>query len=126
MIEPLYVPIYKCSVVFLIESTEQEWQQFYEANIDIADEEDNVNVLKQLKDANALGWCIQSGDDCFCYIKDKSQVGVIVHEIFHATNFILLTKGCAIDIDAEPWAYLLEYLINEFYKILDRIAIEEE
>lgn len=48
------------------------------------------------------------------YIND---IGVIVHEAFHATEYILSYAGMKLSNDSsEAYAYLLEYLINKIIK----------
>ena len=121
MIEWIDIEIYRCSVVFLIETTPEEWDKFYNEHKNEITERDNVNVKDAFKEEKTIGYCQPTeGNDYICYISDKDNKGLVAHEIFHVAQMLLWDKGYRPDDTAEPVAYLIEYLINGFYKLLEK------
>ena len=54
---------------------------------------------------------------------DKKHIpnGLISHELFHITTFILNKVGCKFSFKSdEAYAYLLHYLIDEVYSVFNR------
>jgi hypothetical protein len=43
----------------------------------------------------------------------------VVHEIYHAINKMLMSAGVHHDVDDEPFAYTLGYVVNEYYNRVD-------
>lgn len=112
----LDIDIYRCSVVFLCETTKDEWQKYYKAHKAQLTEADNQAVLGEY-DSDALGFCIETdGNDYICAIRDRNRVGVAAHELFHTADMILTGRGYKFDGIDEPVAYLIEYLADNFYK----------
>ena len=119
MIKIVDVPIYKCSVVFLIEATREEWLQFFNEQKPKVTDADNTHVLEDY-DEETIGFTLQTEqNDYICYVNNKDRLGLVAHEIFHAANMILVDRNFKIDYAGEAWAYLIEFLINEFYLAID-------
>lgn len=119
MIQWIDIEIYRCSVVFLIETTPEEWDKFFNKHKNEITERDNINVIDVFGEKATTGYCQPTeGGDYICCISDKENKGLVAHEIFHAAHMILWNKGYRPDDAAEPTAYLIEYLTNEFYKII--------
>lgn len=114
------VEIYRCSVVFLIETTQEEWSKWYRAHKAQITESDNQIVLGEYN-AEAPGFCFGTeGHDYICMIGNKEQVGLVAHEIFHAADSILFDHGYKLNGADEPMAYLIEYLTYKFYELIDK------
>lgn len=92
-VKKIKLPIYPFDIVFTILSKEGEksFTDFTEAKV--------------IKDDLTI----------FFYFRDeKVNIPTIAHEVFHATEFIMLTVGQqAGQMPNEAWAYLLEYLMRE-------------
>lgn len=66
-----------------------------------------------------LGRTIRDNFEVYIYLrKGEITLPIVVHEIFHATEFIMNAIGQKIDKENpnEAWAYLLEHLTREFLK----------
>ena len=57
-------------------------------------------------------------NNIFIYLKEKAPMDVVAHEIFHATEFIMLTINQKMEQAGgnEAWAYLMEYITREYLK----------
>ena len=61
----------------------------------------------------------RDGQDIFICIRDKAPLHTIVHELFHATEFIMEKVGQKMsDSPNESYAYLIDYLAAECFKFL--------
>ena len=119
MIEIVDVPLYKCSVVFLIETTREEWLKFFDEQKPKVTDVDNTHVLEEY-DAETIGFTLQTAqNDYICYVNNKDRLGLVAHEIFHVANMILVDRNFKIDYIGEAWAYLIEFLTNKFYLATD-------
>ena len=119
MIEIVDVPLYKCSVVFLIETTREEWLKFFDEQKPKVTDADNTHVLEEY-DEETIGFTLQTAqNDYICYVNNKDRLGLVAHEIFHAANMILVDRNFKIDYTGEAWAYLIEFLTNKFYLATD-------
>ena len=117
------IPIYRCSVVVLANATKEEWIAFCDEHKNEITDRDKLNVLDGFDEGIPGFVCNTEGNDYVCYISDKNKIGLSVHELFHAAQSILWDKGYKMDKTAEPLAYLLEYITNEFYLVVNN---EEE
>ena len=119
MIKVIDIPIYRCSVVFMIDTTKDEYMAFYEEQKNCFTPRDHHIILNEYKEA-PLGFVIGTeGNDYVMQVTDKNNKGLVAHEIFHAANMLLFDKGYTPDGASEPTAYLLEFLTNEFYKAIE-------
>ena len=69
---------------------------------------------------NSLFWNHEknSANWWLCINLEDSEIGVLAHELFHATHRILEYFGVEFTSkNHEPFAYLLEYLMNECIKL---------
>lgn len=59
----------------------------------------------------------KEGQDIFIYFKKDAKIDTIIHELFHATEFIMLGIGQKIgESPNEAWAYLIGSMANEYFK----------
>ena len=117
MIKIIDIPLYRCSVICLYETTLEEWTEFFKeqykenkvpTKIDVAVQEEFEN--------NSLGFVLSTGfNDYVLYVSDVDNAGLVAHEIFHAAHSILFERNYHTDNASEPEAYLIEYLTNRFY-----------
>lgn len=116
------VPIYKCSVIVLTATTEREFDSFYYKNVKAMtnDECDSIREsLRNVGDASAWTQYLESGD-VVVWFSNPWRDGDVVHELYHATNCILTHRGVEHTKDDEPFAYLLGYLVNEYWLLVDK------
>lgn len=119
MIEIVDIPLYKCSVVFLIESTVEEWKEFFDKQYKEGRlQSSNDSGVREELEAKTPGFVLATGlNDYICYISNANNAGLVVHELFHVTNAVLQDKGVELGLKGEAYAYLIEYLTNEFYNL---------
>lgn len=61
----------------------------------------------------------KEGQHIFIYFKEKPKLSTVVHELFHATEFIMEEIHQPLsDCPNETWAYLIEYLSEECFRFL--------
>ncbi len=122
MIEILGIPIYKTTIVLIAEATAREWEDFYYSYRDQLTDDDYKCLLKDIKDPSTCNGATITFDkgDYGVFIRHKGNVGDIAHEIFHVANKILCSRGVHHEPDGEPWAYLIGYITEEFYNMLEK------
>lgn len=118
MIENIIVPIYGRDIAFLAEVTPEEFDRFYYDNATKITDDEYHKIRKDILDEKNVGgvtWWLDSGL-ALIYLRDGKSDIVVPHEIFHVCNKILYAAGVNHDADAEPWAYLIGWLTNEYYR----------
>ena len=121
MIKILDLPIYHTTVVMMAESSPREWEEFYHLYEDKLTESDFKDMLYDIQNkytCNGFTRCLDKGDYAF-YIRYKEYYGDIAHEIFHVANKILCKCGVFHEADGEAWAYLIGYITEQFYDMLE-------
>ncbi|MBP3279019.1 MAG: hypothetical protein J6M44_08710 [Butyrivibrio sp.] len=118
MIKGIDVPIYQRSISFLVECTLEEFEEFYYLNATRITDEERKQIEEDFKDDQVRGttWILDSGL-YLVFLKDGRSDIDVPHEIFHVCNKILCAAGVNHDADAEPWAYLIGWLTNEYYRM---------
>ena len=106
--------------MFITDATKEDWSAFCEEHKNELTDRDRLNVLDGFDEGIPGFVCNTEGNDYVCYISDKNKVGLVAHELFHTAQSVLWDKGYKMDKTSEPLAYLLEYITNEFYLLLDR------
>lgn len=117
MIEVIDVPIYLRTVAFLVEITKEELHRFYYDNAAKITDEEYRQMIEDYENSDVDGttWRLESGL-MLVFLKDGRSDIDVPHEIFHVCNKILCAAGVNHDADAEPWAYLIGWLTNEYYR----------
>lgn len=117
MIEVIDVPIYLRTVAFLVEITKEELHRFYYDNAAKITDEEYRQMIEDYENSDVGGttWRLESGL-MLVFLKDGRSDIDVPHEIFHVCNKILCAAGVNHDADAEPWAYLIGWLTNEYYR----------
>lgn len=69
------------------------------------------------------GYCVQSEGATVIWLpripETAFEFGVLYHEVYHAVDFILRKKG--VEDRGEPYAYLLGYVIHQFFTLYNPI-----
>ena len=61
------------------------------------------------------------------YISEKERdISVVAHELYHAVNRLLYRVGVRRDEDDEACAYLLGWLMKEYFKQLNEFENENQ
>lgn len=118
MIDSINVDIYGRDVAFLAEVTPEEFDRFYYDNVTRITDEEYKAIRKDILDEKGVGgvtWTLDSGL-FLVYLRDGRNDIFVPHEIFHVCNKILYLAGVNHDADAEPWAYLIGWMTNEYYR----------
>jgi len=97
----------------------------YNGNLYLIDTEDVVTAVETTQDNDyditSTESCLISkrSGDFYLYIDLKNcSMGLLCHELFHATHRILEYFGVEFNKDNhEPFAYLIEYLVNECIRL---------
>lgn len=132
MIIQIHVPIYRCSVLCFCESSLKEFDEFYYKNVKgfTNDEYDRIREYIQ-NDKSSYAWTqgLKTTDIMVWFTRPRIDMDV-AHEFYHATHMILVERGILHENDKgsgdEPFAYLLGYLINEYYVMLDDMESKEK
>lgn len=106
---------------------EKHWIEIplYNGNLYVIDTKDVEQAVSDTQDAE---YEITSSESCliskrsgdfYLYIDLKDcSMGLLAHELFHATHRILEYFGVEFTSkNHEPFAYLMEYLVNECIKL---------
>lgn len=119
MIIALGIPIYRCDVAFFLETTIDELDAFYNKNRKNLDEEDYRLLRKDIEDTKKTGGAVYTfGVNYIMYVRNTKEKGHCDHELWHLTNSILSDRGVEHTSTDEPYAYLNEWLHDEFRNIL--------
>lgn len=130
MIEIIPIDIYINTVIIASGIDVKEFDKFYYDNVLRMTNEEYERIRADILNTNSCAGCTtQLGNgSVFVFIrkgKEKTDL-VVAHELYHATNDVLMRAGVNHDIDDEPYAYLLAWLTNEYYYRLDKYETENE
>ena len=123
MIEYINIDIYLNCVVIAAGIDEKEFDRLYYDNATKFTDEEYKLIRRDIVDKSSCnGLTVQlDNGNVFVFIrKGQERKDLCVsHELYHATNKILMRAGVHHDEDDEPYAYLLAWLTNEYYCRLD-------
>ena len=121
-------PVFKCSLHFVFNCGYKDLRDFCIKEFDM-DKADDMEWLAKA-DGTAMVLEDKSGMDRVIWIEkfamNHSRLGVLVHEITHATVRILEHKGIPFSSHQnqdETFAYLMDYFVSNFiylYKNIDK------
>lgn len=123
------IPIYRCDVAYMLESTIDELDEFYEKNKHNMDKDDYNTIKEDIKSTNTVAGAVYTcGVNYIVYIRNTKEKGHIDHELWHLTNSVLFDRGVEHTKCDEPYAYLNEFLHDEFRDILKQYkkALKDE
>lgn len=116
MIDAINVDIYGRSVAFLVEVTPEEFDRFYYDNVTKITDEEYKDIREDIlngKDVGGATWTLDSGL-YLVYLRDGRSDKYVSHEILHVCNCILYDAGVTYTREAEPWAYLVGWMTDEY------------
>lgn len=127
MIRQLDVPIYDTNVLFLLETTAEEFTKFLdnEKNKQKIGDETIKEIFDDIADERWGGtvWRVDNNSAYICLIKEANKVSYNTHELFHLADSILKDRGVEYTENNEALAYLIgwigeqySYLLEEFNK----------
>lgn len=116
MIDAIDVDIYGRSVAFLVEVTPEEFDRFYYDNVTRITDEEYKDIREDIlngKDVGGATWTLDSSL-YLVYLRDGRSDKYVSHEILHVCNCILYDAGVTYTREAEPWAYLVGWMTDEY------------
>lgn len=123
MIEFIPIDIYLNTIVIAAGIDEIEFDWLYENNKDKFTYYEYQTIRNDISNDKICNGstCLLDCGNIFVYIRKGRERKdlTVAHELFHAVNKLLCRAGVNHDADAEPWAYLLGWLTNEYYIRLD-------
>ena len=128
MIEIIPIDIYVNTVIIASGIDVREFDMFYYDNVVRMTNEEYERIRSDILNPDSCSGCttrLENGS-VFVFIrkgKEKEDL-VVAHELYHATNNVLMRAGVNHDIDDEPYAYLLGWLTNEYFNRLDKYETE--
>lgn len=121
MIKIIDVDILYTTIVVALEPTLDEWNAFkkkYKAYITNDDEKCFLDDFNNNKGCNGSTIQLDRGD-YMIFVRYAKEHGDIAHEVFHACNCILKSRGFELTDTGESYAYLIGFVTNKVYEILD-------
>lgn len=113
----LSIPIYRCDVAFMLESTIEDFEGFYKDNKDKMSEEEYKSIKSDMEDNDVAGAVFTCGVNYIVFIRNMKKKGHVDHELYHLTNIILVDRGVEHTRNDESFAYFNEYFHDEFRDI---------
>jgi hypothetical protein len=130
MIRQLDVPIYNTNVLFLLETTSEEWIEFCskETNKDKLSEEDIKEVSDEISSDTCGGSVVTllNNDGYVTIIKDANYPTYYLHEVYHTADSILKDRGVEHTEDDEAYAYMIGWLGQQYCDMLEEFNKEKE
>lgn len=124
MVEIINIEIYCTSVCFCIGIDEKAFDELYKDNKDKFDDELYKECYNDITDENACdGFTSTMKDGSYMvYIRKgyENNYRIVIHELFHLTNRILCDRGVYHEITAEAWAYLIGWLSEQYFNIINK------
>ena len=116
MIDYIDIDVWQNSIVFIVETTLQEFDRFYYDNTRRLTDDEYKEMREDIENPHScMGFTILVNDGgLVIYLREAYTFLSSAHEIFHAVNKMLLKRGVHIDEDAEPWAYTIG-LVTDWY-----------
>lgn len=123
-VEIINVDVYQTSVCICVGLDIKGLDDLKEDNPNKFDDE----IYKQMKDDitnvdSCDGFASTLKDGSYLmYIREDHEADyrVVIHELFHITNKILFDRGVYWEENAEPWAYLIGYLAESYFNIINK------
>lgn len=125
IVEIINVDVYQTSVCICVGLDIKGLDELKEENSNKFDDE----IYKQMKDDicnvnRCDGFASTMKDGSYLmYIREghETDYRVVMHELFHITNKILFDRNIYYEESAEAWAYLIGYLAESYFNIINKI-----
>ena len=106
----------------------EDFELLYEDNKHKFNKEEYDGIVKDLENNSYAGFvsCINDNSYFLC-IKEEfiKNYYIVIHELFHLTNHILWDRGVDLDKSGEAYAYLIGWLSEQYFNIIDNYEREE-
>ena len=123
MIEFINIDIYLNCIVVAAGVDVKEFDKLYYDNVTKFTNEEYEEIRRDIANENSCNGetVLLENGNIFVYIRKghEREELYVIHELFHAVNKLLCRAGVNHDADAEPWAYLMGWLTNEYFNRLD-------
>ena len=123
MIEFINIDIYLNCIVVAAGVDVKEFDKLYYDNVTKFTNEEYEEIRRDIANENSCNGetVLLENGNIFVYIRKghEREELYVIHELFHAVNKLLCRAGVNHDADAEPWAYLMGWLSNEYFNRLD-------
>lgn len=130
MIRQLDVPIYDTNVLFLLETTGEEFSEFLdnEENKQRIGDETIKEIFDDIADERWGGsvWRVDNNSAYICLIKEANKVSYNTHELFHLADSILKDRDVEYTENNEALAYMVGWINEQYDYILDEFNKEKE
>jgi hypothetical protein len=129
MIRQLDVPIYDTNVLFLLETTTEEFTKFLdnEKNKQKIGDETIKEIFDDIADERWGGtvWRVDDNSAYICLIKEANKVSYNTHELFHLADSILKDRGVEYTENNEALAYMVGWINEQYSYILEEFNKEK-
>lgn len=120
MIYQFGIPIYNTNALMLVEPTKEEFDELLsdEFNRNRFTDAELQNLFEEM-DSSYVGFTnrlVKGG--YIVLIKEKDNPIYYTHELFHLTHDVLSDRGITLDNDGEAYAYLLAWIIEQYYNVV--------
>ena len=123
MIEFINIDIYLNCIVVAAGIDVKEFDKLYYDNVTKFTNEEYEEIRRDIANENSCNGetVLLENGNIFVFIRKghEREELYVIHELFHAVNKLLCRAGVNHDSDAEPWAYLMGWLTNEYFNRLD-------
>jgi|GEM_PF-3338062 len=123
MIEFINIDIYLNCIVVAAGIDVKEFDKLYYDNVTKFTNEEYEEIRRDIANENSCNGetVLLENGNIFVFIRKghEREELYVIHELFHAVNKLLCRAGVNHDADAEPWAYLMGWLTNEYFNRLD-------
>jgi hypothetical protein len=123
MIEFINIDIYLNCIVVAAGIDVKEFDKLYYDNVTKFTNEEYEEIRRDIANENSCNGetVLLENGNIFVFIRKghEREELYVIHELFHAVNKLLCRAGVNHDSDAEPWAYLMGWLSNEYFNRLD-------
>jgi hypothetical protein len=122
MIKKIPLHIYPFDIIVFLGSSDSQVESFLSLYFSKKEVSEYEHFWKLKSPTNMGRTVLMPGNKIMIRTKAKCPtLGVVAHEVFHAVEFlfeIIGIKHC--DESSEAWAYMIEYLTNEIYKLIKK------
>lgn len=136
IVVPIHIDLYGYTIIVIYNTTKEDFLKALEdLSISIPDEIDYVcKNLFDISKSNDYGKYIHLYNENYSFLmiskfpNTPSSIGILMHEIFHATTFILDKIGMKLKLlkSDEAYAYLQQYITTEIFNVINIIYNSNE
>lgn len=107
-----YNETYRENINFCTDITDEDFYEIFH----------NLTGYRYGEDLFCDGKTIEYGEGILIYLKNSSDIHILAHECFHASNIIMRKRGIKPDpYNDEPQAYLIQWLFNNCFNHIKKL-----